>query len=621
MGTILKWIAIVVGGLVAFAMVAAVGTVAVGALLYEHHANADVPAGYKRDAALYVTAKDGTRIAIDVWLPESLGSGERIPALIEPTPYWRARELSYLGEALAEFLAPALGQEPATAILNARGYAVVGVDARGTGASHGTIKTLFSDAEIADYGSVADWIAAQPWSNGKIGAFGFSYRGVSAANIASLPNSSIKAVAPLFDLTDVYLTMRPGGALNEYLVSAWSTQTRGLNDGKMPCMGSILCPLLFDGPKPADGDTFGRERDAAVAEHAGNFDVADCMRRAVTRDDPVCTSRTSLTTVSLIGRKAQVEARNLPMFALAGWLDESSPAQVLDRFNTFSNPQQLVLGPFTHGGFGSDDPFLLKRPLDLNYKKQTEMMADFFDRYLKDGGKPITPGVHYYVNGAGIWRDSAHWPPAGSELRKLYPGPGNALVARPPHDNTLLYLVDFTATTGPLSGLRGQVDLSKTDYGDRADADKKLLVFTGEPVATDTEIAGDPVMHLKLASGVSDSLVIVYLEDVAPDGRVTYISSGALRLRHRKAAKPGAVSADPLHSYLRDDMSLTAPSWEDVVIAISPIAALVKKDHRIRIAIAGADDGNLERIPDHGTEALSVEYGPTSYVDVPVMKP
>ena len=71
------------------------------------------------------------------------------------------------------------------------------------------------------------------------------------------------------------------------------------------------------------------------------------------------------------------------MFVLTGWLDESSPAQALFRYRTFSNPQDLIIGPFTHGGFQSDDPFLPEKRLDMTYQKQTELMADFFDPYLK----------------------------------------------------------------------------------------------------------------------------------------------------------------------------------------------------------------------------------------------
>jgi predicted acyl esterase len=114
--------------------------------------------------------------------------------------------------------------------------------------------------------------------------------------------------------------------------------------------------------------------------------------------------------------------------------------------------------------------------------------------------------------------------------------------------------------------------------------------------------------------------LIIYLEDVAPDGRVTYVSQGDLRLAFRKLVRgdDSAYSADPFHSYRRSDMApLTPGTLADIVIAISPIAALIRKDHRLRVAIAGADAGNLERIPALGDADLTIVRGAESYVEVP----
>ena len=59
-----------------------------------------------------------------------------------------------------------------------RGYALVVVDARGTGASFGTRDSFPQPrSERADYRVIADWIVAQPWSDGRIGATGISSRG------------------------------------------------------------------------------------------------------------------------------------------------------------------------------------------------------------------------------------------------------------------------------------------------------------------------------------------------------------------------------------------------------------------------------------------------------------
>jgi putative CocE/NonD family hydrolase len=577
-------------------------------------------AAHTRHSSLYVTVEDGTRIAVDVSLPQNLGAEQRIPALIKGTPYWRARELTPLGAAKA----PELATEPDVATLNERGYAVVSVDARGTGASFGAIRILFSDGEIADYGAVADWITRQNWSNGNVGAYGFSYRGMTAANIASLPNPSIKAVAPLFDLSDLYLLVYPGGAFEDYLVSAWGAQTRQLNAGKLPCNGGPVCEQMVLGPKPVDADLGKVLLKRAIAEHAANFNVHDCLRAAPARDDAICASGRSLSQVSVLARKAKIERRGMPMFVLTGWLDESSAQQALFRYRTFSNAQTLVIGPFTHGGFMSDDPFFPDHPPVLTYKQQTELMADFFDRHLKSDFQPATKSIRYYVNGADAWRDSPVWPPPGTTNQHWYLRPANVLADSPPAGpgaaGTDQYEVDFTATTGELSGYRGQVDLSKTDYGNRASADSHLLLYTSAPLFTDMEIAGDPVAHIKVASSATDGLLIIYLEDVAPDGRVTYVSQGVLRLAFRKPVQgdDSAYSADPFHAYRRSDMAPLKPgAFEDIVLSISPIAALIRKGHRLRVAIAGADAGNLERIPEQGDAKLTIVRGEESYVEVP----
>ena len=575
--------------------------------------------GTGRNSSLYVTAQDGTKIAVDVWLPEGLRPDQRVPALIKGTPYWRARKLTQLGEAKA----PDLATEPDEAILNERGYAVVTVDARGTGASFGSIKILFGESEVSDYGAVADWITRQPWSNGKVGAYGFSYRGMTAANIASLPQTSIKAVAPLFDLSDLYLLAYPGGAFDDYLVKAWGAQTRELNGGKLPCNGDAACEQMFHGPKPVDADPDEVLLRQAIAGHAANFNVYDCFRAAPARDDHICASGQSLSDVSVIARKPKIEQRHLPMFVLTGWLDESSPQQALYRYKTFSNVQTLVIGPFTHGGFKSDDPFFPDQPPVLTYKQQTEQMADFFDHYLKsDVVQPSTKTVRYYVNGAGAWRTSLVWPPVGTTTQKWYLGPSSVLAESVPAGAAGVdhYKVDFSATTGELSGYRGQVDLSKTDYGNRASADSHLLVYTSAPLVADMEIAGDPVAHIQLASSATDGLLTIYLEDVAPDGRVTYISQGVLRLAFRKLVDgdDSAYSADPFHAYRRADMApLTPGAAENIVVAISPIAALVRRDHRLRVSIGGADAGNLERLPAQGDADLTIVRGAESYVEVP----
>ncbi|MBV9960026.1 MAG: acetylxylan esterase, partial [Acidobacteria bacterium] len=73
--------------------------------------------------SLYVTMRDGVKIAIDVVLPKELPANAKLPTVIRFTRYHRSEEG-----------AGANGYEKFFA---SYGYACVSVDARGTGASFG----------------------------------------------------------------------------------------------------------------------------------------------------------------------------------------------------------------------------------------------------------------------------------------------------------------------------------------------------------------------------------------------------------------------------------------------------------------------------------------------------
>jgi predicted acyl esterase len=150
--------------------------------------------------SLYVTMRDGVKIAVTIALPNDPPLNEKIPAIMNMTRYWRAQE----------------GQDLAASsyhrFLCLQGYALVLVDARGTGASFGVWRAPFSQDEIKDYDEVVDWIVKQPWSNGKIGALGNSYEGNTAVWLAVNKNPAIKAVIPRHYEFDLFAeTPYPGG--------------------------------------------------------------------------------------------------------------------------------------------------------------------------------------------------------------------------------------------------------------------------------------------------------------------------------------------------------------------------------------------------------------------------
>ncbi len=139
----------------------------------------------------------------------------------------------------------------------------------------------------------------------------------------------------------------------------------------------------------------------------------------------------------------------------------------------------------------------------------------------------------------------------------------------------------------------------------------------------DMELIGQVVADLTVSMSAPDGAVFVYLEDVAPDGRVTYITEGQLRAIHRAPADPGTLPFDQgaaPHSFARADALEVRPGEAmQMRIALNPVAALIREGHRLRIAIAGADANVFRRYPAEGELVLEIVFGrDDSLVDVPL---
>lgn len=131
------------------------------------------PAGFRQNSSVYVKMRDGTEIAVTVLLPPDLKPGERVPVLMRTTRYWRGPEVGWGLRLLVALhqLRPENLVDKQRAYFNQRHFAVILVDARGSGASGGHRVVEYSPVEVADMGEVAAWASVQPWSNGRVGTF------------------------------------------------------------------------------------------------------------------------------------------------------------------------------------------------------------------------------------------------------------------------------------------------------------------------------------------------------------------------------------------------------------------------------------------------------------------
>jgi uncharacterized protein len=158
---------------------------------------------------------------------------------------------------------------------------------------------------------------------------------------------------------------------------------------------------------------------------------------------------------------------------------------------------------------------------------------------------------------------------------------------------------------------------------DRSEAGRRLLSFTGEPMRRDMELTGHPVVVLGMAASAPDAAVYAYLEDVAPDGRVTYLSEVQLRLIHRRtrANDEPLVRFGPYRSYLRADARAMTPGvTEKVALTMFPVSARIAAGHRLRVSIAGHDAETFRRYPVEGDVTFTISRGGAdgSHVEIPL---
>lgn len=573
--------------------------------------------------SVYVPARDGTRLAVDVRLPGGWTKGEEISAIVRITRYWRSVEL-FNGETL---------DDPYAGPINRQGYAYVTMDVRGSGASFGVSTVPWSEAEVLDYRDVLDWIVEQPWSNQRVGAIGDSYEGNTAALLSALEHPAVRAVVPRFFDWDPYLSPAfPGGLFHEDFIRAWSDFTEGL-DAVDICKAAraqseVECALIsarVRGPLRVDEDKDGKLLAQAVKEHRGNTEVYSALEQITYRDDKYADHDVSLADVAVYTRAAAINRGDVPWFSWGSWYDSGTADAALNAFASLDNPQQVLIGAWSHGAQFDADPFHAPdAPNELDPEEQLGQALEFLAQYLDGNDAPRARSIRYYTAGEGKWRTTPTWPPAGSTMQSWYLAPGLLLAKEPPSDDDGRdqYEVDFTATTGTSNRWATQKDGRDVVYEDRAGESGKLLNYTSEPLTASLHVVGHPVVDLYPSSSAEDSAVIVYLEDVAPDGRVTYVTEGQLRLLHRNPTQAPYVSFGAPISFAREDGAPLDPDEvEPVKITLLPVAALIQRGHRLRVAIAGHDAAAFRRYPAEGEAVFTIERSPqqASHLTLPIL--
>jgi putative CocE/NonD family hydrolase len=567
--------------------------------------------------SLHIPMRDGVELAADIILPKGLAPESRIPALVCQTRYWRSPELRAPFKWFVEPSSLDAYVKDLVPFFIGQGYALIRVDVRGTGASYGEWPHPWPDDSTHDVHDLAEWIVAQPWSNGRIGGYGVSYLGTTAELMAVPRHPAIRAVAPMFNHPDGYQDIAlPGGIFHQRFIEAWGNFDHHLDSNIVPREFGVLGRLMMKGVKPVDGPGSRQLLREAVADHAHNGHAYRLGREITFRDEAAAGKELTVDDTTVARYREELAESHTVSFGWGSWMDAGTADAVIRRFLTFDNAMRAAIGTWEHGGRFHASPYQAPDAAPCpGLRGQYEEMLRFFDAHLKDvdNGVADEKTLFYYTMGEERWHRTSIWPPEGVQMQRWYLHANEALATEAPaaDESGDRFSVDFEASTGASNRWweMAVFDDETVVYPDRSGAEKHALVYTSPPLERDVEITGYPVVTLHVTSSHTDGAFYVYLEDVDPSGRITYVTEGQLRALHRKVSPAGSPYElqVPCHTFRREDAAPLVPDEPaEISFGLHPTSVLIRKGHSFRILIAGHDAGTFVRIPAEGTPTIAI---------------
>ncbi|UZF45739.1 CocE/NonD family hydrolase [Rhodococcus rhodochrous] len=588
-------------------------------------ATVDAPDAYPNTAVEWdvpITMSDGTVLRANIFRPAGPDGApitEPTPVVLSLTPYTKlistlasiamenpefAPLVDDLGnildlgapfDGITELAAPAaqLGRVfGVSRDLVQNGYTQVVADVRGTGFSHGQWEVL-GPREQQDTVEVIDWAANQPWSNGRVGTSGVSYSAINQIQAAGLRPEALDAVFAVEPGNDLLRDIvGTGGALGVGFMPAWLALVNGLK--WVPDVESLL-QGRFDEQWLRDrlADPATKIPELIEVLTAPSTDNVSPEALDVAQDGPFYQAR-----------QANLESITVPTFVFGNWHDifANSEPDIYNRIPVEPGRKQLVMGDGYHAvlgtGFGTPG----------HPPTTAALQRAWFDRWLKD----IDNGIDEYgpvtlLQQGGSWVTTDEFPNRNVTHEKLYLS--NAPSGTAPHavyDGTLSTSADdgpHRLTVAP--GLRGlcsreaaqgtagiAVLLGSACTKDARFNEAEGLTFTSGPVAEPTVLSGPINVRLNTVHDATDGFWAVSVNDVAPDGRSTVITSGAL-VSSLRAIDDSKSTFTPDGDYANAHPVLTLESRDPVApgqptvldISTLPTEAVLQPGHRLRVDV------------------------------------
>jgi uncharacterized protein len=478
-----------------------------------------------------IPVRDGKTLKADIYIGD--GTGKK-PVILVQTPYNRLLYRLSLGRKGSNFP------------LDTSAYHYVFVDWRGFYGSTAAAVPGY-DRGLDGY-DIVEWLAAQPWSNGKIGTYGGSALGMIQFQTARHKPPHLVCAAPsIIDYRTEYSDYYCQGVLRYEHVQS------------LERLGFTSTDLITSRP----------------VENA----LWDLIRNQSDYPEDIA----------------------VPLLMCSGWFDHY-PADVLRAFADLRSrsdasvraQHKLIMGPWTHSEVD------LEMQGDLRFPEAVDVYRDaalqFFAYHLlgAKNGWPLQPALRYFQMGENTWKTADGWESRPAIPYTLYlHSDGNlseqaestAGARSMPYDprdpspsvgGARFNPLDPTAIPGPL-------DISAT-----VEARQDALVFTSPLLQTDVRTAGPAQVTLTFSSNRTDTDVSVRLCDVYPDGRSIILGDGIRRLRFRDGT--------------RSEVLMQPGTPYTTTVTVPDLAHTFRPGHRIRVVIASSNWPRFDRNLNNGGE-------------------
>ncbi|MBI1735854.1 MAG: CocE/NonD family hydrolase [Candidatus Rokubacteria bacterium] len=577
-----------------------------------------------------VAMRDGTRLAADVYRPARDGAfvAGPLPALLERTPY--AKDHVDRAELNGLWYAE-------------RGYVVVIQDVRGRYRSEGRFGFLAQEAE--DGHDTIEWVARQPWCDGKVGTIGLSYAGWTQLAAAALGPAHLAAMW-----------------VDEAGANAWSSTVRHNGAFEM----RFLCWALWQGAKSREA-----RADPVLERALGSVNVRDWLERMPLKRgaSPLALLPDYEAWAFDIATRGDYDAYwqqpgydiarhwdrfpDCPIVLTTGWYDSYTRATFenflgLDRGR---RPLHVIVGPWTHGvkqlGQTASGDVEFGRDAALGHNEER---LRFFDATMRGVGNGWhdEPKLRLFVMGGGAgrrtaggrlehggrWRTATAWPLPGTRFTDYHLHAGGLLAPETPHAGPGSTALVFDPATpvptvgGNMSSLVGlmprpagapeiPVEERERDviglpgaFDQREDprflgarapwlplaSRPDVLVWQTPALAHDVEVTGPVTVTLWVSSTAPDTDVTAKLIDVYPPGAdhpqgfAMNLTDSILRLRYRDGG-----TASPL----------TPGRVYECRLPLYPTSNRFLAGHRIRLDVSSSNYPRFDVNPNTGAPLWS----------------